>query len=60
MAFGGITKAGYTQFSPQIVGGASEVTIAASGSAQANATLQITEMPTGGTVVLISSLSYNV
>ena len=50
MRFQGITKASYTQFAPDASG--TEFFIRCSGSAQTTAILQITDMPTAGTVIL--------
>jgi len=56
--FGGITKAGYTDFSPVIVQGTSIVNIAASGSGVATALVAHGDTPTGGTVVVQFSMRY--
>ena len=58
MSFQGITKANYTQFAPVIGTSANTIAIEASGSAQAKASLNITDMPTGGSVILRGSLAY--
>jgi hypothetical protein len=52
LGFQGITKAGYTQFTPNSSGGISYLSIACSGSGQTEATLQISDMPTAGSVKL--------
>lgn len=58
MNFGGVTKASYTQFNPTLATGASLLTIGASGTGQVFATLAITEIPSGGTVALNGSITY--
>jgi len=50
MDFQGVTKAGYTQFA--LLPSSTTLFIQACGSAQANATVAITEMPSGGTVFI--------
>jgi hypothetical protein len=56
--FGGITKANYTQFTPTPDTGATTMTIYCSGSAQAFDALEITNMPSGGTVKLVGTVTY--
>lgn len=56
--FGGITKASYTFFAPSMQGAAAAATLYACGSGVANTTLNITDMPSGGTIVLIGGASY--
>ena len=58
LVFQGITKANYTQFTPEIESAQSYIRINASGQGQMNAALAITEMPTGGTVLLRFSVTY--
>lgn len=60
LAFQGITKANYTQFSPQIASGGTSLVIAASGSAQPIDAVTAANMPTGGTVVLRGSIFYRI
>jgi hypothetical protein len=57
--WGGITKANYTDVYVQSGSGTSG-TLFASGSGQASAGVTAADMPTGGTVVLIGSPSFNV
>lgn len=54
----GITKAGYTQLSPVVVNGASQLLVLASGSGVARTTVKITDMPSAGTVFLSGQISY--
>jgi hypothetical protein len=54
----GITKAGYTQLSPVVVNGATQLLVLASGSGLARSTVKITEMPSAGTVFLSGQISY--
>lgn len=56
--FAGITKANYTQFNLRTNAGQSYLGIYAGGSAQAIANLAITDMPTGGSVLLLGSITY--
>lgn len=58
MAFGGITKAGYTQVSPRVQVSTREVNFHASGSGVAPALVAFGDVPTGGTLVLRGSLIY--
>lgn len=62
-AYGGIrvsgyTKANYTMVVPQIIDGAGNITLIASGSAQTVSTMSIADFPTGGSVILRGSLLY--
>lgn len=59
MNFGGITKASYTQFNPQIASNSTNVTVTASGSAQAPSSLAAADLPTGGSVVLRGTVAYH-
>jgi hypothetical protein len=54
----GITKAGYTAMSLQPVAATTTLRLAASGSGQAVANIQASDMPTGGTVRLIGGAVY--
>lgn len=54
----GITKAGFTQMSPVVVNGASQLLVLASGSGAARTTVKITDMPSAGTVFLSGQISY--
>ena len=54
--FQGITKAGYTNFTPNIGSGAT-LLVSASGSGQSLSTVLASNMPTGGTVILEGSLT---
>jgi hypothetical protein len=58
IGFGGITKAGYTQVNAGVSANSTQVTMLASGSGVAIANVNITDMPTGGTVFLRGSVTY--
>ena len=58
LVFGGVTKASYTQFVPQVSAGSNVILIAASGSGQAPANLVAADLPSGGSVVLSGSVSF--
>lgn len=58
LAFQGITKASYSQFTPQANAGAATLNIQAAGSGQTLAALTASDVPTGGTVVLRGSATY--
>lgn len=58
MSFQGITKAGYTQFVPQVTVSASEISIRAAGSGVAATDIQAADMPTGGSVILRGEVVY--
>lgn len=58
LAFSGITKASYTQVSPDVASAAQFVQFYASGSGQAQAHLVIGDLPSGGTVQLQGSGVY--
>ena len=60
LVFGGITKANYTQFTPQVSAGSNVILIGASGSGQAPANLVAADLPTGGSVVLSGSVSFRI
>lgn len=55
---GGITKASYTQFTARVLPNTSSVSIVGSGSGVAASDVTITNMPSGGTVVLIFTIVY--
>lgn len=52
LTFSGITKAGYTQFTPEPAPGTTNINIFACGSGVAVAATLITDLPTGGAVTL--------
>ena len=54
----GVTKAGYTMFVSNANATATTVSLLASGSGVTGATIVAADIPTGGTLILISSLSY--
>ncbi len=54
----GVTKANYTQFAAELDIATNIITVTCSGSAQANSTLAITELPTGGSVRLQGYIIY--
>ena len=56
--FSGITKATYTQFSPRVASADNKILIRASGSGVGAALVQITDLPTGGSVVLNGTVVY--
>jgi hypothetical protein len=56
----GVTKANYTTFMASPVNGQTHLLLLASGSGQPLSTLGITDLPTGGTVVLDVEFSYPV
>jgi hypothetical protein len=58
LLFGGITKAGYTQIAAIVDYNAATATLYASGSAAAFDTVRITDAPSGGTVTLHMTLTY--
>jgi hypothetical protein len=57
-AFGGLTKATYTQISADVVANTKYVQFYASGTAEALAHVNIGDLPSGGTVSLLVSGSY--
>jgi hypothetical protein len=58
MVFGGITKATFTQFTPYLSAGSTTIEHWASGSGVGLTNVAITDIPTGGTVILRGSLTY--
>ena len=58
LEFSGVTKATYTQFTPRVASADNKILIRASGSGVAAATTAITDLPTGGTVVLNGTVIY--
>jgi len=58
MRFGGITKAGYTNFTVDATAGNNFLIFSAGGSGVAASTVTAADMPTGGTVVLRGSVTY--
>lgn len=58
--FRGITKASYTQFMVRAVGGQTYLQLYASGQGQAPASVVASDMPSGGTVALYGSITYEV
>ena len=58
MVFSGITKATFTQFAPVTASGFSVLAIECSGTGVGIASLQITNMPTAGTVILRGTVVY--
>ena len=60
LSFEGITKIGYTQFLLNIIPGETFLTVVAMGTAVDMQTVQITELPSGGTPAFIFSISYSI
>lgn len=58
IAWSGATKAGYTDYAAQISSGASEINIVTSGSGSVLQAADTTYFPTGGTVILRATISY--
>jgi hypothetical protein len=58
LSYRGITKATCTQFTPESVPGTTQINIIANGSGVAFADVAITDLPTGGSVVLRGSGQY--
>lgn len=58
--FQGITKAGYTQFALRTLNGTTNLSINASGSGQSSALVNITDMPSAGSVKLYGTFTYEV
>lgn len=58
VAYNGITKAGYTDVASRILGSNQYVDFLISGSGQTVAGVSASDMPSGGTVTLVGSLSY--
>jgi hypothetical protein len=57
--FRGITKVGYTNFASNISANTSVITIQASASGLANSLVVAADVPSGGTFVVISNITYN-
>ena len=60
MLFSGITKAGFTQFTPRSTAGSATVTFIASASATGTSTVSATDVPSGGTPAITFSMTYEV
>ena len=60
MRWRGVTKAGYTDISVQMQPATATAVLAASGSGVAFATIVAADMPMGGTVELLATVSYEV
>ena len=60
LQYQGITKASYTSFVPAIAATANTITVDAGGSAQTLASLAITDLPTGGSVILKGTILFTV
>lgn len=60
LAYGGIAKTGYTQFGSAVNVNSNIILITAAGSGQAISSVTVDDMPTGGTVILRGSISFNV
>lgn len=58
LSFRGITKANYTQYTPYVADGVSNIQIMCSGSGQTPADLAFGDMPTGGTVQLYGTIVF--
>lgn len=58
MHFSGITKTNYTQFVPTLISGQTYLHVQASGSGVSGATVDAADMPTGGSVVLAGTITY--
>ena len=58
LEFSGLTKATYTQFTPRVASADNKILIRACGSGVAAATVAVTDLPTGGTVVLNGTVVY--
>lgn len=58
--FGGITKAGFSQFTPRIIANTTDIEIVASNSASAFSNVVAADMPTGGSVVLNLTIDFEV
>lgn len=58
LSWGGITKASYTNIVAFINSNTTFINLTASGSGQAGATIAAADMPSGGTVLLRSTISY--
>lgn len=60
MLFDGITKAGFTQFTPRTTAGSSAVTFIASASATGSSAVSSANVPSGGTPAVTFSMTYEV
>ena len=58
LSYSGITKATYTDFFSRIVASSATITFVASGSGVGGAVVNITDLPSGGSVVLYGSLTF--
>lgn len=58
--FSGVTKAGYTNIVTRVLPGVSYVSFGASGSGVPNASVAITDLPTGGAILLQGSVTYSI
>lgn len=58
LEWSGVTKANYTELHVRVDSSASVIRLLASGSGQAEANVNAADMPTGGAVILIGSVSY--
>lgn len=57
MAFAGVTKAGYTQFTPRLIANSNTMDISASGSGQSAADITAADMPSGTTQFIAGSIT---
>lgn len=57
--FQGITKSGYTGFVSRVAGASSNITVQASGSGLSRATVNAADMPSGGSVIILSGITYS-
>jgi hypothetical protein len=60
MLFDGITKAGFTQFTPRTTAGSAVVSFIASASATGTSAVSATNVPSGGTPAVTFSMTYEV
>jgi hypothetical protein len=60
MLFDGITKVGYTQFTPRTTAGSAVVSFIASASATGASGVSATNVPSGGTPAVTFSMTYEV
>jgi hypothetical protein len=60
MYFDGITKAGFTQFTPRTTAGSSVVTFIASASATGTSAVSAADVPTGGTPSITFTMTYEI
>jgi hypothetical protein len=56
--FSGVTKAGYTQFTPELPANSSTIDFIASGTGTSLAQVNITDLPTGGSVQIFFTMTY--